>query len=288
MSVPSGPNAGTYFYCYDGNGNVVALVNAANRSIAANYEYGPFGELIRATGPMAKINPFLLSTKFCDWETGLYYYGYRYYNPSTGRWLSRDPLGEQAFLTHHCVGQSKTVCRLSRMQPLNPCYVFVENQPVNFFDLLGLDNGQNIENKCKCITCADKESLRRGLQKAANILDGLAQAHKDYGSWSAFMQACANAGIQAVGQPDGVFGGYLTGAGNLTDGQKCIVLYFESKTFTLEPGNGDHPPLAIYHGNIEEYINDWMLAEENRDLHAVAELAGAEKLEGCNFPTPNK
>ena len=41
---------------------------------------------------MAKVNPFMFSTKFYDWETGLYYYGYRYYNPSTGRWLSRDPL----------------------------------------------------------------------------------------------------------------------------------------------------------------------------------------------------
>jgi RHS repeat-associated protein len=94
MTVPSGANAGTYFYSYDGNGNVVALVNAATGAIAANYEYGPFGELIRATGPMAKVNPFLFSTKYYDWETGLYYYGYRYYNPSTGRWPSRDPLQE--------------------------------------------------------------------------------------------------------------------------------------------------------------------------------------------------
>ena len=59
----------------------------ANGAVAAQYEYGPFGELIRATGPMAKVNPFMFSTKFYDWETGLYYYGYRYYNPSTGRWL---------------------------------------------------------------------------------------------------------------------------------------------------------------------------------------------------------
>jgi hypothetical protein len=41
MTVHSGANAGTYFYCYDGNGNVVALVNAADGEIAAQYEYGP-------------------------------------------------------------------------------------------------------------------------------------------------------------------------------------------------------------------------------------------------------
>ena len=93
MTVYSGTNAGTYFYCYDGNGNVVALVNAATGAIAAQYEYGPFGEVIRATGPMAKVNPFMFSTKFYDWESGVYYYGCRYYNPSTGRWPSRDCWG---------------------------------------------------------------------------------------------------------------------------------------------------------------------------------------------------
>jgi RHS repeat-associated protein len=117
MTVVAGPNAGTYFFCYDGNGNVVALVNAANGAVAANYEYGPFGELIRATGPLAFANPFLFSTKFYDWETGLYYYGYRYYNPSTGRWLSRDPIEERG---------GRNLCS------------FVSNLPVNSWDLLGL------------------------------------------------------------------------------------------------------------------------------------------------------
>ena len=56
---------------------------------------GPFGEVIRATGPMAKANPFRFSTKYQDDETDLLYYGYRYYSLSMGRWLSRDPIGER-------------------------------------------------------------------------------------------------------------------------------------------------------------------------------------------------
>jgi RHS repeat-associated protein len=55
---------------------------------------GPFGEPLRATGPMAKVNPFRFSTKFQDDETDLLYYGYRYYNASTGRWVNRDPIEE--------------------------------------------------------------------------------------------------------------------------------------------------------------------------------------------------
>jgi RHS repeat-associated protein len=55
---------------------------------------GPFGEVLRATGSMAKANPFRFSTKYQDDETDLLYYGYRYYNASTGRWLTRDPIEE--------------------------------------------------------------------------------------------------------------------------------------------------------------------------------------------------
>jgi hypothetical protein len=43
---------------------------------------GPFGEPLRATGPMAKANPFGFSTKYQDDETDSLYYGYRYYNDS--------------------------------------------------------------------------------------------------------------------------------------------------------------------------------------------------------------
>jgi RHS repeat-associated protein len=86
----------TYHWpAYDGNGNVAALVAQANGSLSARYEYGPFGETLRATGPMAKHNPFRFSTKYTDNETGLLYYGYRFYDPVTGRWPSRDPIGDR-------------------------------------------------------------------------------------------------------------------------------------------------------------------------------------------------
>jgi RHS repeat-associated protein len=78
---------------------------------------GPFGELVRKTGDLADINPFRFSTKYQDGETDLLYYGYRYYNASTGRWLSRDPIGERGGLN---------------------LYEFVGNEPSNGVDPLGL------------------------------------------------------------------------------------------------------------------------------------------------------
>lgn len=109
-------SGGTHFPGYDGNGNVSVLVGLTDL-VTANYEYGPFGELLRVSGPAASLNPFRWSSKFCDSITDLVYYGYRYYNPSHGRWLSRDPIG--------VLGGDNEYC-------------FVSNDSVNGVDALGL------------------------------------------------------------------------------------------------------------------------------------------------------
>ena len=127
------------FVAFDGNGNVSALVNAANGATVANYEYGPFGELIRATGPAAKLNPFRFSTKFYDDETDLVYYDYRYYNPSTGRWLSRDPIDELSFRHNYVKSLSlKDRYAMSLSPPDGNEFAFVQNDPEDKFDVLGL------------------------------------------------------------------------------------------------------------------------------------------------------
>jgi RHS repeat-associated protein len=88
-------NEGAHFVCYDGNGNVVALVNAADGSESGRYEYGPFGELLRVTGPVAKANPLRFSTQYADDMTGEMRYLFPDYAPATGRWPNRDPIGEK-------------------------------------------------------------------------------------------------------------------------------------------------------------------------------------------------
>jgi RHS repeat-associated protein len=56
------------------------------------------------------------STKQLDLTTGLYYYGYRWYDPLTGRWPSRDPIEEDGGVN---------------------LYGFVGNDGVDRLDLLG-------------------------------------------------------------------------------------------------------------------------------------------------------
>jgi len=92
LHTASGPAAGTHFAAYDGNGNIVALSAASDGAETARYEYGPFGESIRITGPVATLNPFRFSTKRTCNTSDMVLYEYRVYNPSLGRWLSRDPI----------------------------------------------------------------------------------------------------------------------------------------------------------------------------------------------------
>jgi RHS repeat-associated protein len=81
------------FCAYDGNGNVVGMVRGSDGEQTAAYEYDPFGRTIRITGTLAQSNPFRFSTKRTDNTSDFVLYEYRLYNPSSGRWLSRDPVG---------------------------------------------------------------------------------------------------------------------------------------------------------------------------------------------------
>jgi len=118
ISVHNGGTVSDYYPTSDANGNVSALVKS-DGTLAAAYEYDPFGQLVRVKEFDSAIagNPFRFSSKFTDVESGLVYYGHRYYSPSLGRFINRDPIGEQGGIN---------------------LYAFVGNDPVNSIDVLGL------------------------------------------------------------------------------------------------------------------------------------------------------
>ena len=76
------------FYAHDGNGSVVALVNFLDGTVAARYEYGPFAEPIRMTGPMALPNPMRFSGQFADDVSRTLKYPDGTYDPLLGRYSS--------------------------------------------------------------------------------------------------------------------------------------------------------------------------------------------------------
>ena len=130
MFTHHGSLATTHFWAYDGNGNVTALLHAPSSTPHAQYEYGPFAEPIRLTGPAANQNPFRFSTKRTDNTTDLVLYEYRVYQSEVGRWCSRDPIGEKGF---HVLHRYRP-----RLSVDGNVYIFVNNSALDQVDLLGL------------------------------------------------------------------------------------------------------------------------------------------------------
>ncbi len=120
----------TYHYFYDANGNVGQMVDTADGSVVAHYEYAPFGKVMAAYGDLKDENPFRFSTKFQDDETELVYYGYRHYSPELGRWINRDPLDE--------IGNNLLKASTQKQENNYGLYLFIQNNPVNNIDILGL------------------------------------------------------------------------------------------------------------------------------------------------------
>jgi len=90
-----------YLALNDGIGNILGLVDADGGAKVADYDHGPFGEAIEASGAKSASCPLRWQTKYYDEETGLYYWGKRYYDPKTRTWLSRDPLREGGGANHY-------------------------------------------------------------------------------------------------------------------------------------------------------------------------------------------
>jgi len=131
----SASETNTYYALTDHLGTVHAVTDE-DGEIVESYRYDAWGRVLGVyDGDGAPLdesaigNHYLWQGRWYSWETGLYYFRARWYDPVTGRWLSKDPIGISGGLNQ---------------------YVFCYNNPVNFIDPLGLDAlflvGRNIIN----------------------------------------------------------------------------------------------------------------------------------------------
>jgi len=124
----------TVYYHADGNGNITALMDGS-QYVVGRYLYDPFGRLLGKWGAQADANVYRFSSKEWDGNAGVYYYLYRFYEPNLQRWVNRDPIQEEGGIN---------------------LYGFVNNNPINFFDPLGLaeidtmPNGRTVITVKKC------------------------------------------------------------------------------------------------------------------------------------------
>ena len=128
-----------HFPAYDANGNIMEYT-ASDGSIAAHREYDAFGNTISealtsGTNESNFAFTFWWSTKpWCE-ITGVSEYELRKYDPKYGRWLNRDPKTEHGFdLLRRFSSRSDYEEDHSGL-----AYVFVFNNAINRYDILGLD-----------------------------------------------------------------------------------------------------------------------------------------------------
>ncbi len=79
----------TSYYEADGLGSVTSLSNSSG-ALASIHIYDSFGRLVASSGTIT--NPYRFTGRELDFETGLYYYRARYYDPVVGRFISEDPI----------------------------------------------------------------------------------------------------------------------------------------------------------------------------------------------------
>jgi RHS repeat-associated protein len=110
------PSNQYYFYHYDGLGSTIAITDSAGQ-VVNTYCYSPEG-LVGAQETI--INPFQYVGRFGVMAegNGLYCMRARYYDPETGQFISKDPIGYAGGMN---------------------LFTYVGNNPINFIDLYGLE-----------------------------------------------------------------------------------------------------------------------------------------------------
>jgi len=104
----------TSYYEADGLGTTTSLTNTAG-SLAQTYTFDTFGKQTASSGSLT--NPFQYAGRELDSETTLYFMRARYFDSTTGRFLSEDP---------------------ARFDGGIDFYAYVSNSPVNLIDPFGL------------------------------------------------------------------------------------------------------------------------------------------------------
>ena len=106
-----------FYYHPDHLGSSSYITNL-DGEVVQHIEYVPFGEVFIEERNSIWNTPYLFNAKEFDEETGLYYYGARYYDPRLSLWISVDPL--------------------SRIALNYTGYRFCFNSPTCFIDMKGL------------------------------------------------------------------------------------------------------------------------------------------------------
>ena len=142
--VFGGVRAHRYFVRHTWQGGDQSRFTNSNDAVTDTYEYDAFGNALVTTGSTP--NNYLYRGEQFDPDLGLYYLRARYYNPATGRFMSRDPQEHKPITPLLYRSLNSRIAPLlyqspDSRNPLDPRklhkYVYTGRDPVNWIDPRG-------------------------------------------------------------------------------------------------------------------------------------------------------
>ncbi|MDD2600142.1 MAG: RHS repeat-associated core domain-containing protein [Kiritimatiellae bacterium] len=281
VSELKGSTSQNYFPVADANGNITDYLDETG-NIVAHYEYSPFGELLQKSGVKADDFTHRFSSKpYCS-ITHLVEYQYRYYDPRLGIFINRDPFEEKGS---------------------TGLYRFVNNDPINFVDILGLYTLSDAEKALAkagvkrlgskyIMTGPYSSAIKQEFYTDTQVFDQWVQLEKKQENWWTKLPKCpkelhCNSKTGKPANPNSSI---------WTDPQK--LNYISSRLYhpggayemrTKASGNGNQ---CIYNKNLKVMRNipaagsaDWVNPTHNRQdhyLHDVDTYNSAKRLNRIN------
>jgi len=139
-------NTGSHEYLHtDALGSVTAITDQDGNTVGT-YDYDPYGELMTSS---ENLGNFGFTGQEVDWETELYHFPARYYEPRWGRFVTPDPWTGMPDDERNLIVQSYNTMNKVYPQVLN-MYLYVKNNPVNYVDPLGLSEKGDCKTPDAC------------------------------------------------------------------------------------------------------------------------------------------
>ena len=120
-----------FFYHPDHLGSSSFITNLEG-DVVQHIEYVPFGEVFIEERNSVWNTPYLFNAKEFDEETGMYYYGARYYEPRLSLWMSTDPMSEKYFSLSaysYCFNNPISVIDPDGLQGTKSPYIYNMDDP---------------------------------------------------------------------------------------------------------------------------------------------------------------
>ena len=242
-----------YFYHGDHISSVV-LVTDKRATIVQSFAYMPYGELL-VEGSSVELD-YRFSAKETDRETGLSYFGARYYDPTAAMWLGTDPLWEKY------VG----------MNPYNYC----AGNPVGLVDV----DGRKFVKENKAMSSTNKHTSDEDFELFLKSVDDIIAHGGEIGKMLLFLKENENFSIAV----------YINYNGNNYYDDKTGILAWDPTEVVLTDKGYKLPPIVnlahesrhAYDANVDWYVD----FDDNNKYYNILFFTESE-INGPNYREDN-